>query len=111
MIDLKENEYLVYHYSSNKFDKFDKSKADGFWFTDIKPSDTKLLDEIGASGSSFVAKCIITIKHEIDSFDNFDCFEQLIDAECDGAECMYDGFNDYCVLNEEQINILEWSKL
>ena len=111
MLNLKENEYLVYHYSASKFSEFDTKKADGFWFTDIEPANEEMIDEIGANGSNFVAKCIITINVEIDNFDNYDCFEKLTAEKCDGAVCMYDGFIDYCVLNKEQINVLEWMKL
>ena len=111
MKTLTENQYLAYHYSSKKFDYFDKNKCDGFWFTDIEPSDVEMLDEIGANGSNFVAKCIITINEELNEGNNYDVFESLESAKCDGMICLYDGFKDYAVLNNEQIEVLEWIEL
>ena len=108
---LKDNEYLVYHYSSSKFSEFDKSKCDGIWFTDIEPSNTDMLDEIGAAGSAYVATCIIIIKYEVDEINNYEVFEQFEVENADGAICIYDGFTDYAVADNEQVKILEWNKL
>jgi len=111
MDNLLDNQYLVFHYSSIIFNEFNKDKADGFWFTDINPENTDMLDEIGANSSSFCAKCIITIDNEIDDINNYDVFEQLAEKNTDGAICRYDGFIDYVVASNSQIKILEWIEL
>ena len=103
--------YTVYHYSSEKFDNFNADMCDGIWFTDIEPSDEELLNEIGANGAAFVATCEITINEETCNIDNYDVESQLAEAECDGSVQIYDGFNDYVVLSDDQVKIISWSKL
>ena len=49
----------LYHYAAKPFEVIDMAKCDGFWMTSIKPSQVDMLDEIGASGSSWVAVCNI----------------------------------------------------
>jgi len=87
MKNLKENEHLVYHYSNKPFDTFDKTKCDGFWFTDIDPKNSEMLNEIGANDIAYVAECIITINNELlEDFNNYNCFESLEKNGCDGVE-------------------------
>ena len=105
---------IAYHYSDNKFNNFDKSKSDGFWFTDIDPSNEEMLSEIGASGSSYCAKCEITFNDDtaIINGDNSNIFDQIDSEEdCDAIINLYDGFKDYAIRKKEQIKILEWISL
>jgi len=104
--------YIAYHYSDSKISKFDSSKCDGLWFTDIEPSDNELLDGIGANGLSYCHKCEITINNDYDDgsngqIDTYDCKENLINNNADGAILNYDGFTDYVVLSSKQVTILE----
>ena len=102
---------IAYHYSNHTFDSFDIAKSDGLWLTSIPPSDCSLLDQIGASGAKFCAKCEITFNDDtaIVNGRNSDVFEQ-IDNEvgCDAIVNIYEGFKDYALRYNAQIIILDW---
>jgi hypothetical protein len=106
-MELQDNEYFVYHYSSKKFYEFDISKCDGFWFTDISPENKDMLDEIGASGSKYCAKCIVEINNP-ESCSTYDVERFINGNGCDGIINRYDGFIDYAVIDSKKIKILEW---
>lgn len=103
----------LYHYSDKPFEKFDTSKCDGIWLTDIKPSDTELLSEIGAAGMGYVA----TVEVDLDDLeplvngDNYDVEEQLKSEPADYIHNIYDGFEDYAFASDEHIKSIEWSEL
>ena len=101
----------VYHYSSVKFNRFDLSKCDGFWFTDIAPESPELLNEIGAAGSAFCAKCEITFDDEIINGDNYDVEDFLRSNDADCIVNNYDGFTDYALIDSSKIEIIEWIKM
>jgi hypothetical protein len=102
----------VYHYSRIKFQSFDKDKSDGFWFTDIKPNDEDMLNEIGAAGASFCAVCEISFSNELsNSDDNDDVEQQLKDANADCIVNVFEEFTDYAMADKSKITILEWIEL
>ena len=104
---------IAYHYSDSKFDNFDESKCDGFWFTDIEPKNEDMLNEIGAAGSRYCAKCEISFNEEkgLDRQPKGDVFEAMDSEGADHWICGYEGFTDYCVKSNEQIKILEWIEI
>ncbi len=105
---------IVYHYSDNKFNNFDESKSDGFWFTDVDPRNEEMRHEVGASGSSYCAKCEITFDNgtAIINGKNSNVIEQIDQKDgCDAIINIYEGFKDYAVRNNEQIKVLEWITL
>jgi len=110
-MQLLDNQYLVFHYSSVKFDDFDNSKSDGFWFTSIAPHESEMISEIGASGAKFCAKCVITIENKLTEGRNYDIADLINEEECDGLIYKYDGFTDYAVVDNSKIQILEWIKM
>ena len=103
----------LYHYADKPFDSIDFSKCDGFWMTDIEPSNEDMLDEIGAAGLRYVA--IIDFDDSGDSIRNsdynHDVSEQLEKEGADFIENIYDGFSDYATCNADLIKIIEWVEL
>ena len=105
---MNENQVVVYHYSSVKFDKFDLAKCDGFWFTDIAPDNEEMLNEIGANSSKYCAKCVIEIESPEFNGPNHDIEGFILDNDCDGIINRYEGFTDYVLIDNSKIQILEW---
>lgn len=103
----------LYHYADKPFDAIDFSKCDGFWMTDIAPSDDDMLDEIGAAGMRYVA--IVEFDETGESIRNsdfnHDVSEQLEKESADFIENIYDGFTDYAVSKAELVKIIEWVEL
>lgn len=110
-MNLQDNQVIAYHYSSIKFEEFDNAKCDGFWFTSIAPTDTEMLNEIGAAGSKFCAKCILTIDDSEFNGVNSDVEQFLLDNNADSIINKYDGFVDYALADNTRIQILEWIQL
>jgi len=108
---MEKTTITAYHYSSKPFDKFDISKCDGFWFTDINPGNTEMLEEIGASDLNYVAICELDINETLTNGDNYDVEDQLADTEYDALENSYDGFTDYALIDESKIEVIEWKKI
>jgi hypothetical protein len=102
---------ILYHYSNTKFQKFDLKMCDGIWLTDIKHTDKDLLDEIGASGSRFVAVCDVECENNLVNGDNYDVEGQLSGGEYDCIENLYDGFSDYAFSDSNKVKIIEWVEL
>ena len=104
----------LFHYTSKPFETIDMAKCDGFWMTTINPEQTELLDEIGASGSSWVAVCELDTDNleAADGNTNYDV-EEFISQQPDAQYqiCRYDGFSDYAVINPAHVKIIEWIKL
>ena len=104
----------LYHYAAKPFGAIDMAKCDGFWMTTIDPSQASLLDEIGASGGSWVAVCELdTDNLEVaDGNTNYDV-EDFMSQQPDAQYqiCRYDGFSDYTVVNPAYVKIIEWIKL
>jgi len=102
----------LFHYTNKPFDAIDATKCDGFWMTDIAPTETEMLDQIGAAGMGWVA--VVELDNsgeELTNGDNHEVAEQL---ENEGADYMcnrYDGFCDYAVNNASLVKIIEWIKL
>ena len=98
----------LYHYSSVKIKSIDMSKCDGFWMTTIAPTQTDLLDEIGAAGSKF---CMVVefndSGEELTNVSNDDVENQLINNDCDFIRNIYDRFSDYATCNADLVTILE----
>ena len=108
----------LYHYAAKPFEVIDMAKCDGFWMTSIKPSQVDMLDEIGASGGSWVAVCELdTDNLEVaDGNTNYDVEDFMAQqADADYQICKYDGesgcFQDYAIVNPELVKIIEWIKL
>lgn len=101
----------VYHYSDSKFKQFDFSKCDGAWFTDIAPEQKEMLNEIGAAGSKFVAKCEVSYSNEMINGSDSDVEDQLNAEGADAIINIYEGFKDYAVANNSQVKILGWTEL
>lgn len=104
---------ILYHYSNAKFDKFDTSKSDGIWLTTIAPNETELLNEIGAAGTQYVAKVVVDIEdlEALTNGDNYDVADQLSGSGYDYIKNIYDGFEDYAFLNQDNFKSMDWSKL
>ena len=102
---------IVYHYSFEPFDKFDITKADGFWFTTIKPNETEMLEEIGADCANYAAKCEISFDNPLLNASNYDVEKTLAGSEHDAIENRYEGYIDYALIDSEKIKIIEWSKI
>ena len=98
----------LYHYSSIKIENIDMNKCDGFWMTTIAPTETELLNEIGASGSKF---CMVVefddSGEELANGSNDDVEEQLESEEADFMRNVYDGFSDYATCNTDLVKIIE----
>ena len=104
----------LFHYTAKPFEAIDMAKCDGFWMTTIDPSQAEMLEEIGASGCSWVAICELDI-HNLEVADgntNYDVEEFFASQpEAQYQVCRYDGFQDYAVINPEFVKIIEWVKL
>ena len=98
----------LYHYSSIKIENIDMNKCDGFWMTTIAPTETELLNEIGASGSKF---CMVVefddSGEELTNGSNDDVEDQLESEEADFMRNVYDGFSDYATCNVNLVKIIE----
>ena len=104
----------LYHYAAKPFEVIDMTKCDGFWMTTINPEQEEMLNEVGASGSSWVAVCELdTDNLEVaDGNTNYDVEDFMAQqADDDYQICRYDGFADYAVVNPELVKIIEWIKL
>ena len=102
----------LYHYTDKPFNQIDASKCDGFWMTTIAPTQTELLDEIGANGLSYCLVCEFNDSGEyILNGSNYDVAEQLESENADFIENRYDGFTDYAITNPSLVKILETIKL
>ncbi len=108
----------LFHYAAKPFDTIDMTKCDGFWMTSIKPEQKEMLDEIGASGSSWVAVCELdTDNLEVaDGNTNYDVEDFMTQQpDADYQICRYDGeagcFQDYAIVNPELVKIIDWIKL
>ena len=104
----------LFHYSAKPFEVIDMTKCDGFWMTTIKPEQTELLNDVGASGSSWVAVCELDADNlEVaDGNTNYDVEDFMAQqTDADYQICRYDGFADYAVVNPTHVKIIEWIKL
>lgn len=104
----------LFHYTSKPFETIDMSKCDGFWMTNIEPTNEEMLNEIGADGLSYVAICELDIDNleQADGNQNYDVEDFMSQQpDADYMLCRYDGFTDYAVVNPKLVKIIEWIKL
>ena len=98
----------LYHYSHTKIETIDMTKCDGFWMTTIAPTETELLEEIGADGLSFCH--VVEFDDAGECLMNSDnhCVEELLkENECDYILNRYEGFDDYATTNPDLVKIIE----
>ena len=106
VVDQQGRPMVVYHGTSAKFDTFDKSKSDGFWFTDN--IDLIKSDGTGASGSGEIIEAYLKAENLLRSGPNYDV-ESIKQDGFDGIKNTYEDsesgieYTDYAVLDPEQI--------
>lgn len=106
VVDSKGRPKVVYHGTNAKFDKFDSSKADGFWFTDNLSALTDDDGQIGAQGVNYIKKAYLKSDSLLTNGPNSDV-DSIKDDGYDGIKNNYDYGTDYCVLDDSQIRVID----
>ena len=98
----------LYHYSATKIETIDMGKCDGFWMTTIAPTETELLNQIGASSLKYCHVVEFDDSGEaLMNGSNNDVADQLLEDNADYMQNIYDGFSDYATCNVELVKIVE----
>lgn len=94
---------VVYHGTDKVFDKFDKSKSDGFWFTDNV--DAIKNNEVGASNQGKIMKAYLKSENLLENGSNYNV-DSILEEGYDGIKNMYEYGTDYAAVHPEQIRLI-----